>query len=198
MVSAILPFGIFVEVNVKESKGPKEPKEPKEIKTSGPSGHSTLRDEPSGSDSKSSSVASEPSKLEGLVHISEISWEKIEDPAKLFKVGDKAEVMVIAKEETTGRLNLSIKQLAHDPFLEASAAFSKDEEVTGSVARVTPYGVFMTLKNGVEGFVPISKISPNENYQIGQKITCTIESIDSKARRISLSPLVREKPILYR
>ena len=136
--------------------------------------------------------------VEGLVHISEISWEKVEDIHRYLKVGDAVEVKVLGVEEGTGKLNLSIKQLAHDPFLEASAAFSKDEEVTGSVARVTPYGVFMTLKNGVEGFVPISKISPNENYQIGQKITCTIESIDSKARRISLSPLVREKPILYR
>jgi len=185
VVSAILPFGIFVEVNVngKEGQEGKDGSEGEKLKPS---------------KSSQPSQPSKSSKLEGLVHISEISWEKVEDPSRLFKVGDRVEVMVIAKEEATGRLNLSIKQLAHDPFLEASAAFSKDEEVTGSVARVTPYGVFMTLKNGVEGFVPISKISPNENYQIGQKITCTIESIDSKARRISLSPLVREKPILYR
>ena len=182
VVSAILPFGIFVEVNV-VGKEDREGKEDSEGEKSKPS---------------KSSQPSESSKLEGLVHISEISWEKIEDPSKLFKVGDKVEVMVIAKEETTGRLNLSIKQLAHDPFLEASAVFSKDEEVSGSVARVTPYGVFVTLKDGVEGLVHISKISPNENYQIGQKVICTIESIDAGARRISLSPVAREKPVLYR
>ena len=182
VVSAILPFGIFVEVNV-VGKEDREGKEDSEGEKSKPS---------------KSSQPSESSKLEGLVHISEISWEKIEDPSKLFKVGDKVEVMVIAKEETTGRLNLSIKQLAHDPFLEASAVFSKDEEVSGSVARVTPYGVFVTLKDGVEGLVHISKISPNKNYQIGQKVICTIESIDAGARRISLSPVAREKPVLYR
>lgn len=185
VVSAILPFGIFVEVDLNSTTSSKGTTGTKGSNEKARDTHDTL-------DSRDSH------KLEGLVHISEISWEKVDDPARLFKVGDKVEVMVIAKEEATGRLNLSIKQLANDPFLEASAAFSKDEEVIGSVARVTPYGVFVTLKNGVEGLVHISKVSPNENYQIGQKITCTIESIDAGARRISLSPVAREKPVLYR
>ena len=132
------------------------------------------------------------------MHISEISWEKVEDPAKYFKVGDKVEVVVIAKDELGGRLNLSIKQLAVDPFLEVSKKYSKDQEVLTAVAKVTPYGVFVTLEGGLEGLVHISKIPPNITYSLGQMLYCTVESIDTKSRRISLIPVVSEKPILYR
>ena len=137
-------------------------------------------------------------KLEGLVHISEISWEKVEDPAKYFKVGDSVNVMVIAKDESVGRLNLSIKQLSDDPFLEISKRYAKDQNVSGKVARVTPYGVFVTLEDGVEGLIHISKISPNVEYEVGQAVECTVEAVETKARRVTLSPVVREKPILYR
>ena len=182
VITAVLPFGLFVEIEVDATKEPKGPKEPK-VKTSGSSG---------------SSVTSVPSKLEGLVHISEISWEKIDDPNNLFKVGDKVEVMVIAKDEAIGRLNLSLKQLAHDPFLEVSAKYTENQNVVGSVSKVTPYGVFVTLDEGVEGLVHISKIPPDQSWEAGQSIECTIESIDTTNRRISLVPIVREKPILYR
>lgn len=153
VVSAILPFGIFVEIR---------------------------------------------GKLEGLVHISEISWEKVEDPTSLFKIGDEVEVMVIAKDMTAGRLNLSIKQLLEDPFAKASEKYAKDQKVKGKVARVTPYGVFVTLDAGIEGLVHISKVGPNASYNPGDDIECEIESVDVGARKISLVPIVREKPILYR
>ena len=166
VVTAVLPFGVFVEVDIEESK--------------------------------SQRVKESKDKLEGLVHISEISWEKVDDPKKLFKVGDKLEVMVIAKDEATGRLNLSIKQLIKDPFMEASAKYSKDETVTGTVARVSPYGIFVTLEEGVEGLMHISKIPPDQTFDVGQKVTCTIESVETESRRISLAPVVKEKPVLYR
>ena len=174
VVTAVLPFGVFVEINLEVSNGTKGSKVSKGEEISG------------------------TSKLEGLVHISEISWEKVDDPKKLFKVGDKLEVMVIAKDETTGRLNLSIKQLAKDPFTEASAKYSKDEMITGTVARVSPYGIFVTLEEGVEGLMHISKIPPDQTFDVGQKVTCTIESVETESRRISLAPVVKEKPVLYR
>jgi len=181
VVTAALPFGIFVEVEVEESKSPAD----------APS--TSLR-----ALAGRQRVKESEDKLEGLVHISEISWEKVDDPKRLFKVGDKVEVMVIAKDETTGRLNLSVKQLAKDPFLESSGKYSKDETVEGTVARVSPYGVFVLLDEGIEGLMHISKIPPNQAFDIGQKVTCTIESVDTEARRISLAPVVKEKPILYR
>ena len=193
VATAVLPFGVFVEIGIERStKGTKSTKGLEDgesaIDTPGVSPGTALR----------TPGVSEESKLEGLVHISEISWEKVDDPKKLFKVGDKLEVMVIAKDETTGRLNLSIKQLAKDPFTEASAKYSKDEMITGTVARVSPYGIFVTLEEGVEGLMHISKIPPDQTFDVGQKVTCTIESVETESRRISLAPVVKEKPVLYR
>lgn len=165
IVSAILPFGIFVEIDTSD---------------------------------KDKDDESKGKKLEGLVHISEISWEKVDDPARIFKIGDKADVMVIAKDSATGRLNLSVKQLGHDPFSEASEKYSKDMRVKGTVSRVTPYGIFVTLDDGIEGLMHISKIPPNVVFNEGEKIDCEIESVDISARRIALIPVVLEKPVLYR
>lgn len=168
VVTAVLPFGIFVEVNLDETKD------------------------------ESTSVSSGTSKIEGLVHISELSWEKTDEPSTLFKVGDKVDVMVIAKDEETGRLNLSIKQLLRDPFEESAAKLNKDENVKGSVARITPYGVVVTLEDSLEGLIHISKIPPDLNLEVGQEIDCSVDSVDIKSRRITLVPVVRAKPILYR
>lgn len=192
-VSAILPFGIFVEIDLEKSngkgkeaslgKGKEVSEENTKNLTSKPNGHHNL---------------SPTSKLEGLVHISEISWDKVEDPLNLFKVGDEVEVMVIAKDTAAGRLNLSIKQLQEDPFVAVSGKYSKDQKVRGKVARMAPYGVFVNLEAGIEGLVHISKIPPNVVYSPGEEIECEIEVVDVAARRISLVPVVREKPLLYR
>src|SRR3990167_2106807 len=170
MVTAVLPFGIFVEISPKELKVEKKDDLPEPGK----------------------------SKLEGLVHISEISWEKVDDPLKIFKVGDIVDVMVIAKDTTTGRLNLSMKQLEEDPFIEASKNYSKDQKVEGKISKVTPYGLFVVLDGGIEGLIHISKIPPNVSYNVGSEIECEIESIDTANRKISLVPIVTEKPVLYR
>ena len=186
MVTAVLPFGVFVEVGIKElkSKRVKELKDEEKVEKEGKT--------------PDSSVTSVTSKLEGLVHISEISWEKVEDPDKFFKVSDKVDVVVIAKEEATGRLNLSIKQLSADPFLEISKNYTKDQEVSGNVARITPYGVFVTIAAGLEGLIHISKIPPNVEYKVGEAVSSTVEAVDTRARRISLVPIAKEKPVLYR
>lgn len=176
VISAVLPFGIFVEVKIdvsNESKVSKVSKVEKEA------------------DDKKV-------KLEGLVHISELAWEKVDDPAAVYKVGDDVDVLVIAKDEESGRLNLSIKQLGEDPFLEAAGAYVKDQTVSGEVVRVTPYGVYVTLENGVEGLMHISKIPPNTSFDIGQTVECIVEGVDNRARHITLLPVILEKPILYR
>ena len=170
MVTAVLPFGIFVEISPKELKVEKKDDLPEPGK----------------------------SKLETFVHISEISWEKVDDPLKIFKVGDIVDVMVIAKDTTTGRLNLSMKQLEEDPFIEASKNYSKDQKVEGKISKVTPYGLFVVLDGGIEGLIHISKIPPNVSYNVGSEIECEIESIDTANRKISLVPIVTEKPVLYR
>lgn len=191
-ISAILPFGIFVELKLDEVVGQ--------------SGSRAIRkSEKIDPDSQITREPGDQAKLEGLVHISEVSWEKVDDLAKMFKVGDKVDVMVIAKDEASGRLNLSIKQLLRDPFAEASSKYAQDQQVTGTIAKVTPYGVFVNLEDpsglgasGIEGLMHISKIPPNVEYKVGEAVECTIEAVDVANRRISLIPVVREKPILYR
>lgn len=169
VIVAVLPFGVFVEVTSEDLKI--EEKLGEEKKTV---------------------------KLEGLVHISELSWEKIDDPAREFNVGDDVEVVVIAKDETTGRLNLSIKQLLKDPFEEATSKLEKDENVKGSVIRMTPYGAVVALEGGLEGLIHISKIPPELNLEVGAEVPCSVDLVDVKARRISLVPIAKAKPILYR
>ena len=173
IVSAILPFGVFVEINL-----------------DGVSAKTKGEDE-----DPDSSVGG---KLEGLVHISEISWEKVDDVSKIYKVGDKVDVAVIAKDSTNGRLNLSIKQLTPDPFAKATEKYTKEMKVKGKVSKVTPYGVFVTLEENIEGLIHISKIPPNVSYNEGDKISCEIESVDVASRKIALVPIVTEKPVLYR
>ena len=187
IVSAILPFGVFVEINLGESKNALAKSRVVKVFSE------RKRDQV-----KSEEKEPKGAKLEGLVHISEISWEKVEDPTTMFKVGDRVDVVVIAKDATTGRLNLSIKQLTRDPFFEACAKYSKDMKVVGVVSRVTPFGVFVTLDSKIEGLIHISKIPPNVVWSEGDKIECEIESVDVPARKIALVPIVREKPVLYR
>lgn len=135
---------------------------------------------------------------DGLVHISEVSWQKVENLNDFFKVGDEVEVMVLGVSETDGKLNLSIKQLLPDPWLSLSKKYSTDQQVKGEVTRVSPYGVFVRLEEGIEGLIHISKVPPESDYKAGDKITCTLESIDATAHRISLIPILKAKPIGYK
>lgn len=136
--------------------------------------------------------------LEGLVHISELSWEKVTNPAELFKVGDKVKVLVLSIDQENGRLNLSIKQLTEDPWKKIAEKFTKEQRVTGAVTRLTPFGAFVSLAPRVDGLLHISKIPPDFNINVGDNLDCTIESVDLQSRRISLSLILKEKPVGYR
>ncbi|HUD20004.1 MAG TPA: S1 RNA-binding domain-containing protein [Patescibacteria group bacterium] len=136
--------------------------------------------------------------IEGLIHISEIAWEKVEDPGQYLKVGDSVKVKVIGVDPKTGKLTLSLKQLLPDPWEHVLDMFEKDTTVKGTVSRVTPYGIFVILSPGIEGLIHISKISPGEEPKTGDEITCLIEEIKPDQRKISLSMALTEKPMGYR
>ncbi len=136
--------------------------------------------------------------LEGLVHISEIAWEKVENPAKLFKVGDKVEVVVIDVNEDEGKLNLSIKRLTPDPWKNILDRYPRDEVVVGEVVRTAPYGVFVKLDTGIEGLIHVSKLSPGTELKAGEKVECMVENVDTTKRKISLTLVPKEKPVGYR
>jgi len=136
--------------------------------------------------------------LEGLVHISEISWEKVDDPSKFFKQGDKVKVKVLAVDQKTGKLNLSIKQLQPDPWDKIEEKYPVDSNVKGEVIRLAPFGAFVALGPGIEALIHISKIPAEKTLKAGDKVDCFVESIDKDARRMSLGLVLKEKPVGYK
>lgn len=136
--------------------------------------------------------------LEGLVHISEIAWEKVENPSVLFKSGEKVEVVVLDVNIDEGKLNLSIKRLTPDPWKNILDRYPIESTVTGKVVRSAPYGKFVSLEPGVEALLHVSKLTPGEEPAVGETISCVIEHIDPVRRKISLTLVPTAKPVGYR
>jgi len=136
--------------------------------------------------------------LEGLVHISEISWEKVEDPSKFYKQRDKVKVKVLAIDKKTGKLNLSIKQLKNDPWENIEKSYPLESKIKGEVIRLAPFGVFVNLDKGIEGLIHISKVPAEKSLKVGDKVDCFIESIDKEARKMSLGLVLKAKPVGYK
>lgn len=140
-----------------------------------------------------------PDAVEGLVHISEISWEKVEDPGELYKVGDTVEAQIISVDSNTNRANLSVKRLQEDPFVKLADKYSADDVTSGAVTKVTQTGILITLESGIEGLIPQSKLGPDAKYEQGQEVSVIIDSVDLKRRRITLSPFVTTtKGLIYK
>lgn len=137
--------------------------------------------------------------LEGFIHVSEISWEKIEDPNTVFKVHDQVEAKVLSKDVELGRVNLSVKQLSDDPFSKIAEEYMPDDVIKATVLRVTPQGVFFSLKDGVEAFMPAGKQDPDTQYEAGKVINVLVDSVDSQKRRVNVVPFVTStKDLIYK
>ncbi len=136
--------------------------------------------------------------VEGLVHISEISWEKVSHPKDYHAVGDRLKVRVLGVDEKTGKLNLSIKQLSDDPWKDIDQRYQTGTTVEGIVSRVEPFGVFVNVEAGIDGLVHQSKIEPGQTFQKGEKITVHVESVSPEQKRMSLSVITTELPVAYK
>lgn len=131
--------------------------------------------------------------IEGLIHISEISWERVEDPRDYVKTGQEVEAKIIAIDKD--RLSLSLKQMSADPWLDEVKAFKKGQTVEGKITRITPFGAFVQLSPAVEALVHVSEISgdkedpadPTEIFKLNEKKEFKILDIDTDARKIALS-----------
>lgn len=129
--------------------------------------------------------------IEGLVHISEISWERVEDPRKYVKNGQDIKAKIIAIDKD--RLSLSMKQMTEDPWLQEVKAFTKGSLVEGKVTRITPFGAFVQLSPSVEALVHVSEMSDDESvdpekiFQLNEKKQFKVIDIDTDARKIALS-----------
>jgi small subunit ribosomal protein S1 len=129
--------------------------------------------------------------IEGLIHISEISWERVENPRNYVKVGETVKAKIIAIDND--RLSLSLKQMTEDPWLKEVKAFKKGDMVEGKITRITPFGAFVQLSPSVEALVHVSEmgdedsIDPEKLFQLNEKKTFKVLDIDTSARKISLS-----------
>lgn len=129
--------------------------------------------------------------IEGLIHISEISWERVEDPRKYVKVGDLVEAKIIAIDKD--RLSLSLKQMQEDPWMSEVKSFKKGDTVEGRVTRITPFGAFVQLSSAVEALVHVSEMSdddgtdPEKVFKVNETKEFKVIDIDTTARKIALS-----------
>lgn len=129
--------------------------------------------------------------IEGLVHISEISWERVNNPGDYVKVGETIEAKIIAIDKD--RLSLSMKQLSEDPWLGEVAKFSRGDEVEGTVTRITPFGAFVQISPSVEALVHVSELGegddadPEKVFTLNERKSFKILDIDKDNRKISLS-----------
>ena len=128
--------------------------------------------------------------IEGLIHISEISWERVNTPSDYVKVGQTVEAKIIAIDKE--RLSLSMKQLTKDPWLDEVEQFSPGEKVEGTVTRITPFGAFVQLSPAVEALVHISELGgdgtdPEKVFTLNERKTFAVLDIDKENRKISLS-----------
>lgn len=129
--------------------------------------------------------------IEGLIHISEISWERVDNPRNYVKVGEEVKAKIIAIDKD--RLSLSIKQMSEDPWLEQVKAFKKGDAVEGKVTRITPFGAFVQISPSVEALVHVSEMSDDESvdpeqlFQLNEKKQFKVLDIDTENRKIALS-----------
>jgi small subunit ribosomal protein S1 len=129
--------------------------------------------------------------IEGLIHISEISWERVENPRDYLKTGETVKAKIIAIDKD--RLSLSLKQMQEDPWLKEVKVFKKGEVVEGKVTRITPFGAFVQLSPAVEALVHVSEMSdddgadPEKIFQLNEKKKFKVIDIDTENRKIALT-----------
>ncbi len=131
--------------------------------------------------------------IDGLLHITDMSWGRVNHPSELFQVGDEVTVRVLKYNPETERVSLGLKQTQEDPWSHAEEAFPPGKKVRGKVQSITDYGAFVELEPGVEGLIHVSEMSwtkkvkhPSKLMEIGQELECQVLEVDAKSKRISL------------
>jgi small subunit ribosomal protein S1 len=131
--------------------------------------------------------------IEGLIHISEISWSRIAHPSAALQPGQNVKVVVLSIDERAKRIALSMKRLRPDPWATADERYRPGQRVTGVVSDVTTYGAFVVLEQELEGLVHISELAegvikhPQDVVRSGQQVVARVLSVDSGNKRIALS-----------
>jgi small subunit ribosomal protein S1 len=131
--------------------------------------------------------------IDGLLHITDMSWGRINHPSEVLNVGDEVKVQVLKFDRETERVSLGYKQLKADPWTTATIKYPAGTRVKGKVVSLTDYGAFVELEQGVEGLIHVSEMSwskkvkhPSKILTVGQEVECAVLGIDQEAHRISL------------
>lgn len=131
--------------------------------------------------------------IDGLLHITDMSWGRVGHPSELFTVGDKAEVTVLKYDRETGRISLGLKQKTADPWTNVAGKYPIGTRVRGRVVSLTDYGAFVELEPGVEGLVHVSEMSwthevrhPSRVVAVGDQVEAAVLNVDPASRKISL------------
>jgi small subunit ribosomal protein S1 len=131
--------------------------------------------------------------IDGLLHITDMSWGRVNHPSEVFQVGDEVTVKVLKYNAETERVSLGLKQTQEDPWNHAEEAYPPGKRVHGKVMSITDYGAFVELEPGVEGLIHVSEMSwtkkvkhPSKLLEVGQELDCQVLEVDAKAKRISL------------
>jgi small subunit ribosomal protein S1 len=140
--------------------------------------------------------------VDGLLHITDISWKRIKHPSEMINVGDEIDVKVLRYDQERKRVSLGMKQLAADPWTTAIENYAVGQRVTAKVTKLADYGCFAQIGEGVEGLVHVSEmdwtnrnIHPSKVVQVGDEVEVQILDIDQQRRRISLGiKQCRENP----
>ncbi len=141
-------------------------------------------------------VKKEKAEVEGLVHVSEISFSRVNLPSDVVKEGDKVQVKILASRD--GKLALSMKQALKDPWMDVDKKFKAEDKVTGKVVRVSDFGYFVELTPGVEGLIHITQVPPSMKINVGDEIKCTVEEVNVKDKRIALGLVLTSIPLGYK
>ncbi|MEJ2471020.1 MAG: 30S ribosomal protein S1 [Desulfuromonadales bacterium] len=131
--------------------------------------------------------------IDGLLHITDMSWGRVNHPSDVLNVGDKIKVKVLKYDRERERVSLGLKQITPDPWLEVETNYPVDTKVKGKVVSLTDYGAFVELEDGVEGLIHVSEMSwtkrikhPNKILSVGDEVETVVLALDIPNRRISL------------
>jgi small subunit ribosomal protein S1 len=123
--------------------------------------------------------------LEGLVHISEIAWEKVSNPGDYYSVGSPIKVLVLGIDDTSKKLALSVKRLSNNPWEGVEERYKAGQKVNGKVSKVVPFGAFISLESGLEGLVHVSEMKDKLN--IGDEVEAVVTNVDGAGQKLALS-----------
>ncbi|MFO7860664.1 MAG: 30S ribosomal protein S1 [Desulfosalsimonas sp.] len=131
--------------------------------------------------------------VDGLLHITDISWGRVKHPSELFAIGDPIQVMILSFDPQTERVSLGMKQLVPDPWSFASDKYPVGTKLTGRVVSLTDYGAFVEVEEGIEGLIHVSEMSwtrkirhPSKVVSVGEQVEAVVLDIKPESRRISL------------